>query len=172
MKSNPGPRWTPEERLQRIAELAERAINDRSVSIPNLAFRAMNGVRLLASQPSDVLDVMESKVLMPQDMTTKYMSYLSTGIQRMTITTNAPWDLIDASRAKMCDSRVIRVTLLPGRHKFERITNPYGPRAVSDFLVLRGTLHGFAESYWQLLEWNEEEKFRVVIEDDSEQQSP
>lgn len=56
--------------------------------------------------------------------------------------TKTPRRLIDGSKPPSLD----RFVLQPGRHKLERIPNPFGRE--DTWLVLKGTLIGFAEEAW------------------------
>lgn len=165
MKSNPSPKWTLAERLNIIAEISSFLNENRLAVIPNVAFAAVKDIALIATQPAEILEKRRKKILALSYTSADYLSYVRSGVKYFIITTKTDWSLIDGSKQRL--PRTIRVNLPPGRHQFERIANPY-PRAEPDYLALRGTQIGCAESYWRSFEDEEHGIRQVVIEDDTE----
>ncbi|MDD5165004.1 MAG: hypothetical protein PHG25_00475 [Candidatus Pacebacteria bacterium] len=162
---DPEHEWSLKKRLNLIEKIAAGMVDKRYFTIPKAARKALIDISDIATQPAAELAAQAQKILSREYTNFGILSFLKAGQQRFIMSTTHPLQLIDGSELQL--ERAVWCSLVPGTHKFERIQNPW-PRTDSDFLVLRGTQIGLAESY---LEHLSEEQFngqQITFTEDTE----
>ncbi len=141
-------KWPLKKRLELIEKIATGMVDKRHFTIPQATRKALIDISNIATLSAAELAAQAQKIIEREYVSSSILAFLAAGQRCFIMNTTHELKLIDGSKLGL--ERAIWHTLESGTHKFERIQNPW-PRTDSDFLVLRGTKIGLAESYLQYL---------------------